>query len=147
MMAGLIIAVVMLVIVSVVLGLTVTDSFGLAPALFDKPFEDRLERVKKVIPYVSEMKPKSTYDSYTPSDEAVVVQLLQSRKCLVEWEQKVQARQLLDRYDPVRLQAKIDELETKLGLSSGNAPEKPNETHSKKKAPKKRVWGSGGLYL
>lgn len=126
-----------------------SSDFGFTRALFDKPSKDQVERVKRVIPYVSEMKYVSPYGR-SRSDEEEVALLLQSRKHLLEFETKVQARELLDQYDPVRLQAKIDELEAKLGIGPNEGPNekpKPNETHSKKKARKRLIWGSGGPYL
>ena len=87
---------------------------GVFERLSDRPYKDQLERVTKIIPYVSEHK---TY-SYE-SDEAIVARLLVSRRYLDSWERKVAAIQLLDKHDPERLRLHIAELEQQLGISNG----------------------------
>ena len=91
--------------------------FNVFEALSDRPYKDQLERVTKIIPYVSEHKPHKLY-SYE-SDEAIVARLLVSRRYLDDWERKVAAIQLLDKHDPERLRLHIAELEQQLGISNG----------------------------
>ena len=83
-------------------------------AIIDRPYKDQLERVTKIIPYVS----KHKADSYQ-SDEAIVARLLVSRQYLDSWERRVAAIQLLDKHDPERLRLHIAELEQQLGISNG----------------------------
>lgn len=90
---------------------------GVFERLSDRPYKDQLERVTKIIPYVSEHKPHKPY-SYE-SDEAIVARLLVSRRYLDDWERKVAAIQLLDKHDPERLRLHIAELEQQLGISNG----------------------------
>lgn len=108
------IALVVLAIFAVVFFMVFMAEFGVFDRLSDKPYKDQLERVTKIIPYVSDHK---TY-SYE-SDEAIVARLLVSRRYLDNWERKIAAIQLLDKHDPERLRLHIAELEQQLGISNG----------------------------
>ena len=87
---------------------------GVFENLSDRPYKDQLERVTKIIPYVREHKPHGIYSR--ESDEAIVARLLVSRRYLDDWERRVAAIQLLDKYDPKRLRSRIAELEQQLGI-------------------------------
>ena len=108
------IALVIFAIFAVIFFIIFMADFGVFDRLSDKPYKDQLERVTKIIPYVSDHK---TY-SYE-SDEAIVARLLVSRRYLDDWERKVAAIQLLDKHDPERLRLHIAELEQQLGISNG----------------------------
>ena len=110
-------ALVILVIFAVVFFMVFMADFGVFDRLLDKPYKDQLERVTKIIPYVSEYKPHRLYSH--ESDEAIVARLLVSRRYLDDWERKVAAIQLLDKHDPERLRLHIAELEQQLGISDG----------------------------
>ena len=110
------IALIMFGLFVVIFSIVLMADSGVFGNLSDKPYKDQLERVTKIIPYISQYKP-SSYES----DEAVVARLLTSRKYLDSWERRVAAVELLEKHDPARLQKRIAELEASLGI---NQPEK-----------------------
>ena len=101
-------------IMFVVCAVIVIAATGVFENLSDRPYKDQLERVTKIIPYVREHKPQKPYSR--ESDEAIVARLLVSRRYLDDWERRVAAIQLLDKYDPKRLRSRIAELEQQLGI-------------------------------
>lgn len=111
------VALVIFALFAVVLFIVFMADFGVFDRLLDKPYRDQLERVTKIIPYVSKHKSHKPYSS--ESDEAIVARLLVSRRYLDDWERKVAAIQLLDKHDPERLRLHIAELEQQLGISNG----------------------------
>ena len=104
-------------IFAVVFFMVFMAELGVFDRLSDKPYKDQLERVTKIIPYISKHKPHGLYSH--ESDEAIVAKLLVSRRYLDDWERKVAAIQLLDKHDPERLRLHIAELEQQLGISNG----------------------------
>ena len=111
------IALVIFATFAVVFFMVFMADFGVFDRLSDKPYKDQLERVAKIIPYISEHKPHGTYSR--ESDEAIVARLLVSRRYLDDWERRIAAIQLLDKHDPERLRLHIAELEQQLGISNG----------------------------
>ena len=135
------IALVIFVIFAVVIFIVFMAEFGVFDGLSDKPYKDQLERVTKIIPYVSKHKPHRLYSS--ESDEAIVARLLTSRKYLDSWERKVAAIQLLDKHDPERLRLHIAELEQQLGISDGQPDTNKPDMGKRRNLLGRRARGTG----